>query len=229
MSVDKPKLRVLADQTQDPETMNVWDNYFTWFDDASVWKNMQYHGIRTLKLPSDMWNYQEIIFDRKVTHVIETGTRHGGSALFFADTLAARTSDGFVVTVDIDAASNMVREHERIRFLVGDSGSLEIAAEISRLLPEKRGALFLILDSDHSGNHVLRELESLVPLLRFGDYLVVEDSCVNGHPVRPDFGPGPWEAVDHYIKRFPGTLKHDFARERKFGATSCPNGYYEKL
>ena len=52
--------------------------------------NLCWHGVRTLKLPSDIWNYQEIVFERRIEHVIETGTRHGGSAVFFAETLAAR-------------------------------------------------------------------------------------------------------------------------------------------
>ncbi len=68
--------------------------YVRWFHEANVWKNMTWHGIRTLKLPSDIWNYQEIIFERKIDHVIETGTRHGGSAVFFAETLAARRARG---------------------------------------------------------------------------------------------------------------------------------------
>ena len=205
-----------------------WDSYFSWFHDSDVWKNMHYHGIRTLKLPSDMWNYQEIIFERGITHVVETGTRHGGSALFFADTLIARQSPGFVVSVDVDPHSNRVQQHERINFLIGDSGSQEMAATIFSRLPEDRGPILLILDSDHSGAHVYRELEALVPYLRTGDYLVVEDSCVNGHPVRPTFGPGPWEAIHEFIKFHPGTLLPDRQRERKFGATAAPDGYYIK-
>lgn len=206
----------------------VWDEYMRWFYDANVWKRMQWHGIRTLKLPSDMWNYQEIIFERKVDFVIETGTRHGGSALFFADTLKARHAKGFVISVDIESESNMIRQHDNIRFLLGDSGSVEMAAKIASLMPDNRGPVFMILDSDHSRDHVLRELNVLVPLLRCGDYLVVEDSNINGHPVRPDFGPGPWEAIMDYLKEHPGTLLHDKAREQKFGPTAATDGYYIK-
>lgn len=206
----------------------VWDDYFSWFHNSNVWKGMTYHGIRTLKLPSDVWNYQEIIFDIKADWVIETGTRHGGSALFFADTLIARQAVGNVITVDIDAGANHVREHPRIEFLIGDSGAPAMAERIAAMLPAVRGPLFMILDSDHSRDHVYRELKVLAPLLRRGDYLIVEDSCVNGHPVRPEFGPGPFEAAADFVRENPGVLIHDPARERKFGATGAPGGYYRK-
>lgn len=210
------------------DELRIWDDYFLWFHHTHVWKRMHYHGIRTLKLPSDMWNYQEIIFEREIEYVVETGTRHGGSALFFADTLKARGAKGFVISADIDFQSNMVKTHERIRFLLGDSSSTEMAAEIKALLPHDRGPLFMIFDSDHSRDHVYRELCALAPLLRSNDYLVVEDSCVNGHPARPEFGPGPWEAVADFTRENPGLLRHDAARERKFGATAAPNGYWIK-
>ena len=94
------------------------------------------------------------------------------------------------------------------------------------LLPPSRGPLLLILDSDHSRTHVLRELRAWVPRLRSGDYLVVEDTIVNGHPVRPEHGPGPWEALDEFLAQSPGLLAHDAAREAKFGATFAVRGYY---
>jgi cephalosporin hydroxylase len=75
---------------------------------------------------------------------------------------------------------------------------------------------------------VLRELAAYVPLMKSGDYLVVEDSCVNGHPVRPDFGPGPMEALEDYLQAHPGELMPDTAREEKFACTFAPRGYYRK-
>src|SRR5258706_1580280 len=92
--------------------------YVRWFHEANVWKNMQWHGIRTLKLPSDIWNYQEIIFEHGIEHVIETGTRHGGSALFFSQTLAARRARGPVNSIDLDSASRPPQAHPGIPLLL---------------------------------------------------------------------------------------------------------------
>lgn len=206
----------------------IWDEYMVWYYHSYVWKQTFYHGVRTLKFPSDMWNYQEIIFERGIDWIIETGTRHGGSALFFKNTLAARKATGYVISVDIDSDSNVMREDKDIQFVIGDSASQETVSHVFGMLPEERGPIFVILDSDHAKGHVLRELEAYVPRMKSGDYLIVEDSNVNGHPVRPDFGPGPWEAIQEFIKLNPGTLIPDKQRERKFGATAAPDGYYIK-
>ena len=202
------------------------DNYFKWYYETGVWKTTYYRGHRTLKCVSDMWNYQEIIHERNVQWVIETGTRHGGSALFFADLLTARNASGKVLSIDIDAESNTVLKHPKIEFIYGDSTSPDMVEFVKSLLPEDRGSIFLILDSDHAKQHVYRELTAYVPLMRSGDYLIVEDTCVNGHPVRQDFGMGPWEAIHSYLEANPNILVADKSRENKFGFSAAPEGFY---
>ena len=204
--------------------------YLEWFYATNVWKNLNYRGVRTLKLPLDMWNYQEIIFENNLHWVVETGTRHGGSALFFADLLAAGGREGGVISIDVthEALNPMVTAHPRIRFLLGDSAADSILRQVMELIPARRqGGLLLMLDSDHAAAHVLRELTAWVPLLRRGDYLIVEDTIVNGHPVRPEFGPGPFEALADYLAQNPHRLQADDAREAKFGCTFAHRGYFK--
>ena len=208
--------------------MSAGSDYFRWYYDTGVWKRQHYRGVRILKLPSDLWNYQEIFSERRIEWVVETGTLHGGSALFFADLLELARAPGKVISVDVSHHALQVSKHPRIEFLCASSAAEETAAHVAGLLPAQRGALFMILDSDHSKAHVLRELELMVPLLRSGDYLVVEDTCVNGHPVRSDFGPGPMEALREYLRTHPGILTTDKAREEKFGCTAAPEGYLIK-
>jgi cephalosporin hydroxylase len=65
------------------------------------------------------------------------------------------------------------------------------------------------------------------PMVTKDSYLIVEDTSVNGNPVRPDFGPGPKEAVDEFLN-----TNADFIQERtreKFGLTFCPGGYLKRI
>ncbi len=206
----------------------ITNNYMHWYHDSNVWKNVEYRGVRTLKSVSDMWNYQEIIHTHDIGWVVETGSRHGGSGLFFADALEAKDAEGIVISVDIDSESNTAPPHPRLKFIIGDSGAANMANAIIRSLPEVRKPLFLILDSDHSKDHVVRELNAFIPLLKKSDYVVVEDTCVNGHPIRPQHGEGPYEAIHEYLELHPNMLLADKDRELKFGFTFAPDGFYIK-
>ena len=124
--------------------------YFKWYYDTGIWKGLHYRGVRTLKTPADMWTYQELIHDHDIQWVIETGTRHGGSALFFADLLALRGARGRVISIDMDAESNWVKEHARIEFLYGDSAAPDMVRLVTSMMPEPRGRIFVILDSDQT-------------------------------------------------------------------------------
>ena len=202
------------------------ENYLKWYYETQVWKRLSYRGVRILKNALDLWNYQEILHEHGIEWVIETGTRHGGSTLYFADILKASDAPGLVISVDADHTALQIGESDRIRLLKGDSASAATLAAIAALLPADRGPAFVILDSDHSRDHVLKELRAYVPLMKTGDYLVVEDTCVNGHPVRPDFGPGPMEAVETYLRECPGLLERDVEREEKFSCTFAPGGHF---
>ncbi len=210
------------------ENQSIWNNYIRWYYDSNVWKHTTWRGIRTLKLPSDLWNYQEIISERRIEWVIETGTRHGGSALFLAEALMARASQGKVISIDVDEESRQVQQHPSIDFVIGDSADAVTALAAVSSMPLDPGPIFMILDSDHSMDHVLKELELWVPFLNPGDTLIIEDTIINGHPVRADFGPGPYEAVQEYLEKHPGELIHDQRRELKFGITTAVAGYYIK-
>ena len=203
--------------------------YLKWYHETNIWKRVSYRGVRTLKLPSDMWNYQEIIFGNQIDWVIETGSRHGGSAIYFADLLRNMQRPGKVFGIDYAPELDPRAESdEKVQFIQGDSADPRIVDDVMAQLPQDRRGLFLILDSDHSERHVRRELEAWVPRLRSGDYLLVKDTVVNGHPVRPNHGPGPIEAIRAYTAENPGMLIADSTREAKFGATFAVEGYYIK-
>ncbi|WP_375488469.1 rhamnosyl O-methyltransferase [uncultured Mycobacterium sp.] len=203
------------------------EEYHKWYFNTLVWKKTTWMGVDCLKSVCDMWNYQEILFQLKPSLVIEFGTWHGGSALFFAGVMRQIGEPFKVFSVDVSHAhlDSAARRDPDILFVESSSTVPAIAEHIQRLKSEFPGKIFAILDSDHSMNHVLAEMKLLRPLLSTGDYLLVEDSMLNGHPVLPGWGPGPYEAIEAYEREFPGDYTHDVARENQFGWTQAPNGY----
>lgn len=201
--------------------------YHLWYYRNFVWDTTTWAGVKTLKSPSDMWNYQEILQSLKPSLVIEFGTRFGGSALFFAAVMRQIGKPFKLLSVDVDAAtvSERTRQDPDIELLTLSSLDSAVAERIAKLRHAYPGPAFAILDSDHSKAHVLAEMKVLRPLLVSGDYLIVEDSNVNGHPVYPAHGPGPFEAMEEYFREHPDDYTRDTARETKFGFTFATEGF----
>jgi cephalosporin hydroxylase len=174
-----------------------------------------------------MWNYQEIIFERKPSIVVEFGSHLGGSALFFAHILRAISPNSKVMTVDktTNQIHKSVLADERIEVIGRETTHPEVIRRIRQLRAEYPGSAFVILDSDHRKEHVLAEMRALRPVLVAGDYLVVEDGNINGHPVLPNWGDGPHEAIAEYERCFQHDYLLDEQREGKFGFTFAPRGF----
>jgi cephalosporin hydroxylase len=201
--------------------------YHLWYYRSMVWDTTSWVGVKALKSPADMWNYQEIIYSLKPSLVIEFGTRYGGSALFFAAVMRQIGNRFKLLSVDIDAetVSEQTRHDPDIELLVMSSLDTRVGERIATLRREYFGPVFVVLDSDHSKAHVLAEMKMLRPLLVSGDYMIVEDSNINGHPVHPSYGPGPFEAVTEYFQQYPEDYRYDVAREAKFGFTFATRGF----
>ncbi len=203
------------------------EQYHSWYYDRLVWTHTTYLGVPCLKSVSDMWNYQEILAERKPSLVIEFGTFKGGSALFFATMLKLISPHSRVLTVDVrqDLVNEAARKNPDIEFMEASSTSPEAAHRIRELRLAYPGNGFFIVDSDHSKDHVFQELLQLRQVTQPGDYIVVEDGSLNGHPVFPTFGPGPYEALEDYFAQYPDDYQSDTAREQKFGFTFAPKGF----
>ena len=204
--------------------------YHLWYYNSGVWTQTSWMGVETQKSPMDMWNYQEILVSLRPSIIIECGTWHGGSALFFASVMRQIGAPFVVVSVDITAAriSDKTKSDPNIRLLTMSSACEEVRLAIESLRREYAGPAFAILDSDHSKHHVLAEMMNLRSVLVAGDYLIVEDSNINGHPVWRSFGPGPYEAIQEYFRMFPNDYQHDVVREQKFGFSFAPKGFLRR-
>jgi cephalosporin hydroxylase len=187
-----------------------------------TWQNTRWLGWPVLKLPLDLWIYQELMTRARPDVIVETGTHKGGSAFYMA-TICDLLDKGRIITVDITEKPDRP-EHPRITYLTGSSIAPEI---VERIREEAKGTVMVILDSNHTRDHVLAELEAYSPLVEQGSYVIVEDTNVNGHPSHPKYGPGPWEAVEDFLKTH-SEFRVDEECE-KFYLTFNPRGYLQRI
>lgn len=188
-----------------------------------TWYDTSWFGAYVQKCPLDLWIYQGIICETLPDLIIETGTMHGGSARFMASILDL-LGNGEIVTIDIEHRPGRPI-HPRITYLTGSSTDPRIVADVGDRARDK-ASVMVILDSDHRQHHVLDELRLLSPLVTPGNYLIVEDSNVNGNPVLPDFGPGPHEALGVFLAE---TAEFDVDHRReKLLLTFNPGGFLRK-
>jgi cephalosporin hydroxylase len=210
------------------EEQEIVDRFHRFYYDlqafGKTWANTPWLGVQTSKLPFDLFIYQELIFQVRPDLIIECGTALGGSALFFAS-ICDLVDHGQVVSIDIEHREGRP-EHPRIKYLLGSTVSEDIVAKVKAMAHDKDQVL-VSLDSDHSKGHVLKELEIYSQFVSLNSYMVVEDTNVNGHPVAPEFGPGPMEALQEFLK-----VNHDFIVDKtreKFYLTFNPQGYLRKI
>ena len=180
-------------------------------------------GIPMWKTPQDLFVLQEILVETTPDLVVELGSGQGGSALFCA-TVMDVLDRGRVLSIDVEA---LVRpRHPRVTFVVGDSNDPDVTNRVRR---EAEGVerVMVVLDSSHRRDHVLQELRSYAALVTAGCYLLVEDTCLNGHPIEPHYGPGPAEALDEFLLDRPDMFVTDQSRE-KFMMTYHPGGFLRR-
>ncbi|MFJ8218270.1 CmcI family methyltransferase [Bacillus cereus] len=193
--------------------------------DSNVWlHDTHWLGVPIFKLPSDLFLYQEIIYELKPDLIIECGTCYGGSALYLASILDL-IGKGHVLTIDIFPQPNRP-SHDRITYVTASSVSVQAVQTILNMR-KSDDVILVILDSDHSKEHVSKELLLYQSIVTTGSYIIVEDTSINGNPVYPDWGPGPMEAVEEFL----ATNKNFIIDEskHKFFISFNPKGFLKKI
>lgn len=215
--------------------------------------NFSWMGRPIIQYPQDMAAMQELIWSVKPDLIIETGIAHGGSLILNASLLALldmteaiesgtvmkpRESRRKVLGIDIDIRAHnraAIEAHpmaSRIEMIQGSSIAPEIVAQVTAVA-EKFERVLVCLDSNHTHDHVLAELEVYAPLTSVGSYCVVFDTVVEDLPAemfpnRP-WGPGdnPKTAVREYLKTHP-EFEIDKSIHNKLMITVAPDGYLRR-
>ncbi len=170
-----------------------------WIKDTAPFKysyNFTWLGRPIIQFPQDMVAIQELIWSVRPRYILETGIAHGGSLIFHASLLEMIGGEGEVIGIDIDIRSHnrkAIEAHpmgKRIKMIQGSSIDPATVAQAASIIGES-GPVIVILDSNHTHDHVLAELLAYNRLVQAGSYLIVLDTVVEDMPV--DMFPGrPW-------------------------------------
>lgn len=172
--------------------------------------NFDWLGLPIIQYPQDIVAVQELLWRVRPSVVVETGVARGGSLALSATVLEILGGDGVVVGVEIGlrpenrAAILAHRLAHRIRLVDGSSTAPEVVAEVTGLIAG-RGPVLVMLDSDHTHEHVRAELAAYAPLVTPDSYLVVFDTSIADMPAGyfpgREWGPGnnPATAVQEFL------------------------------
>jgi cephalosporin hydroxylase len=209
-----------------------------WITNVSKYKytyHFSWMGRPIIQFPQDIIAMQEIIWQVKPGLIVETGIAHGGSLIFYASMLELIGGNGQVLGVDIDIREPnriAIEQHpmfKRIRMIQGSSIDQEVVEQVYEFA-RGRGKVLVVLDSDHTHDHVFQELNLYSPLVMKDSYLVVFDTIIedlpgNFFPDRPwGRGNNPKTAVWKFLEtnhRF--VIDKDIAN--KLMITVAPDGY----
>lgn len=215
--------------------------------------NFDWLGRPIIQYPQDMWAVQELIWRVRPDLVIETGIAHGGSLILSASMLAMldmcdaieagttldpRQSRRKVLGLDIDIRAHnrvAIESHpmaSRIQMIQGSSIAPEVVQQV-REVARGHGRVLVFLDSMHTHEHVLAELDAYAPLVSPGSYCVVFDTFVDDMPPgffadRPwDVGNNPKSAVRQWLPGHP-EFEVDAQMEQRLQVTVAPQGFLRR-
>lgn len=218
-----------------------------WMDRANRAKysyHFEWMGRPIVQYPQDILAVQEIIWSVKPDLIIETGIAHGGSLVFSASMLELNAisggpPDAQVLGIDIDIRTHnraAIEAHpmaRRISMIQGSSVASDVVAEVKGRAAGKRSVLVL-LDSSHTHDHVLAELEAYARLASLGSYCVVFDTVIQDMP-DDAFSDRPWgkgnnakTAVWEFLKGHP-EFEIDKSVQNKLLITVSPDGYLKRV
>ncbi|MEQ9623699.1 cephalosporin hydroxylase family protein [Coleofasciculus chthonoplastes] len=206
--------------------------------------NFSWLGRPIIQYPQDIIATQELIWSVQPDLIIETGIAHGGSLIFSASMLELNaicggSQDAEVIGIDIDIRSHnrdAIEAHpmfKRISMIEGSSIAPEVVEQVKEKAANKHKIL-VCLDSNHTHDHVLAELETYALLTSVGSYCVVFDTIIEDLPddMFPDrpWGKGnnPKTAVWEYLKTHP-EFKIDKNIQHKLLITVAPDGYLKRV
>ena len=213
--------------------------------------NFNWLGLPIIQYPQDIITIQEIIYQVKPNIIVETGIARGGSVLFLASMLMLLENEAKfkankkkfkVLSIDIQIRNEIklkLKNHflsKYYKFIEKSSISSEANLFVSRNV-KKNDKVLLILDSNHSEDHVFNELLCYSKYVSKGSYIIVMDTAINNlsnkyHKNKEwSKNKNPKTAIDKFINNYDKNKKFkiDEFFENKSLITNCPLGFLKKI
>jgi cephalosporin hydroxylase len=232
---DPKDIALIEAMGQDAELRALAHRFFLKTCEYRYSYNFSWLGRPAIQYPQDLFAIQELMWRIRPDLVIETGVAHGGSLVFYASILELIHGAGLALGIDVDIRSRnrtAIEAHpvkHRILLLEGSSVDERVVSKTYEMARDKNRVI-VVLDSNHTHAHVLRELELYSPLVKRDGYIVVLDTVVeqmpkDAFPNRP-WGPGnsPATAVKEFLagnRRF----VVDEEIDNKLLISTAPGGY----
>lgn len=202
--------------------------------------NFSWMGRPIIKYPQDIVIMQELIWNIRPDLIIETGIAHGGSIIFSSSMMELLGNGGKVIAVDIDIRKHNREEIEKhpmmknITMLEGSSVDEKIVKQIADYAKGFKKVM-VVLDSNHSHEHVYRELELYTPLVSVGSYILLPDTFVEFFPKgyvtnRPwDVGNNPYTAMEAFLKTTRQFVKDEEITNKLLITEALGGGYLKRI
>jgi cephalosporin hydroxylase len=223
----------------DKEFIEVSKNWRAMALERKYMNSFSWLGRPLIQFPGDVMAVQELISAIRPTVIIETGIAHGGSLILSSSMLKLNEIEGKVIGVDIDirphnrAAIENHRHADLITLYEGSSTDANVIEKIRSNIKQD-DIVMVFLDSNHTHNHVLEELNAYSEMVSVGSYLVVFDTHVEDMPDEYVWTDRPWgkgnnpkTAVHEWIKHHQN-FEIDNDIENQVMLTSAPDGFLFK-
>jgi cephalosporin hydroxylase len=240
----KSCIREICQQGKDSNLLKASKDFFVAANTQKYSYHFEWLGRPVIQYPQDIVAMQELIWTIQPDLIVETGIAHGGSLIFSASMLELNAAcggsqDAEVLGIDIDIREHNQEAiekhpmHKRISMIQGSSIDPTVVDAVREKASGKERIL-VCLDSNHTHDHVLAELEAYAPLVTPGSYCVVFDTIIEDLPedMFPDrpWGPGnnPKTAVWEYLKTH-SEFEIDQSIQDKLLITVAPDGYLKRV
>lgn len=195
-------------------------------------------GVPIIQMPEDLILFQDIVYKTQPDLIIETGVARGGSVVFWASIQKLCGITGKVLGVDIEIrqhAKNAIFDSnfkDEIHLIEGSSVEDQVVNQVKNYVSQHK-KIMVVLDSNHTHEHVLSELEIYSKFVTKDCFMLVLDTVIDDLNIDPDRSWGPGSSPKSAVKEFMSKNSEEFIHEQSYENIAllsvAPYGYWRKI